>query len=95
MWKWGFVFVFAGTEAQGGALTGPLENLYDISFLLFAVTLVLVFLFPRVSAWITMGRACSRFRSTYTSLRRTCSEECLRGWFGKGLHRISSGMGKL
>ena len=55
MWKWGFVFVFAGPEAEGGALTGPLENLYDISFLLFAVALVLVFLFPRVSAWITVG----------------------------------------
>jgi len=55
MWKWGFVFVFAGTEAEGGALTGPLENMYDISFLLFAVALLLAFFFSRVSPWITVA----------------------------------------
>ncbi len=55
MWRWGFVLVFAGTEAQGGALTGPLESLYDISFLLFGAALLMVFVSLRVSAWITVG----------------------------------------
>jgi hypothetical protein len=54
MWERGFIFVFAGTEASGGALTGPLENLYDIGFLLFAIALLLTFFFPRISAGIAV-----------------------------------------
>jgi len=54
MWKYGFVFIFAGTEASGGALTGPLENLYDIGFLLLLIALFLALFYPRIAAAITV-----------------------------------------
>src|ERR1700720_4013523 len=50
IWKYGFAFSFAGTEASGGALTAPLENLYDIGFLLFLIALFLALFYPRIAA---------------------------------------------
>jgi hypothetical protein len=49
-WRYGFVFVFAGTEASGGWLTSPIENLYDIGFLLFVLALLVTFFYRRVAA---------------------------------------------
>jgi len=49
-WRYGFVFVFAGTEASGGWLTSPIENMYDIGFLLFVLALLVTFFYRRVAA---------------------------------------------
>ena len=57
MWEYGYVFVFSGTEASGGAITGPIENLYDISFLLFIIALLLTFFRLRTAAILTMFAA--------------------------------------
>jgi hypothetical protein len=64
MWEYGYVFVFAGTEASGGVITGPIENLYDISFLLFIIALLLTFLRLRAAAILTMCAAVLSFPLT-------------------------------
>jgi hypothetical protein len=43
-----------GTEFSGGALTGPLLNMYFVGLLLFALALLLAFFLPRISAVIAV-----------------------------------------
>jgi hypothetical protein len=54
-WRYGFVFVFAGTEASGGWLTGPIEDLYDLGFLLFVLALLAPFFYRRVAAALVLA----------------------------------------
>lgn len=46
---WTFLFIFTGTEAEGGRVTGPIGLLFNLGFLVLLVAALLAFFYPRIA----------------------------------------------
>ena len=52
---WKFLAMFSGTEAEGGKVTGPLGDLYNVGFLVLVIALLLTLFFPRIAGAATIA----------------------------------------